>query len=162
MSVQPIIQALEKLVKLHEGLLETARQKTEIIKADSVNELQKLLISEHKYVQALEQAEINRQKAVDAWLEAEGFNWQEPTITAILNALTDEHMAQELENTATKLTQTITSLKQQEELNQDLLRQSMQFVELSLDTISPSLRQMNYGRQQPSRTSERSVFDSRI
>ncbi|QKY69943.1 flagellar protein FlgN [Lentibacillus sp. CBA3610] len=162
MSVEPIIQALEKLIKLHEGLLDSASQKTELIKEGSVDKLQTLLVKEHKYVQALEQAEIKRQKAVEVWLENQGITLSHATITAILEILIDEQAKEDLENTVVKLTNTITQLKQQEQLNRDLIRQSLQFVELSLDMMKPSLSHMNYGAKQTTDSPERSVFDSKV
>jgi len=161
LSVEPIIEALEKLMKLHEGLLDTAVKKTEMIKEGSVDKLQSLLVKEHKFVQALEQAEKSRQKAVEKWLESERITLHQPTITAILETVGDEQEKNELETTTVKLTNTITQLKQQEELNQALIRQSMQFVELSLDMMRPSIRNRNYGQKQTAGSPERSVFDSK-
>lgn len=161
MSVHPIIQALEKLIKLHEGLVDSAKEKTELIKAGSVDHLQTLLVKEHKYIQALDQAETKRKKTVEAWLEHQGITLNHATITAILETLSDEQAKEDLERTAVKLTNMITHLKQQEQLNQALIQQSMQFVELSLEIMKPSIRHMNYGGKQASGSPERSVFDSR-
>ncbi|MFD1361687.1 flagellar protein FlgN [Lentibacillus salinarum] len=161
MSVYAMIQAMEKLLKLHEGLLDAARKKTDIVKEGSVERLQTLLVKEHKYVQALEQAETNRQKAVDQWLAHAGITLKQPTMTAVLETITDDRAKHDLENIAVKLADTITQLKQQEQLNQALIRQSMQFVELSLDMMNPSLSHMNYGDKHAPVSPERSVFDSR-
>lgn len=161
MSVQPIIQALEKLIKLHENLTDTAIEKTDLIKQGSPDKLQTLLVKEHKFVQVLEQAELKRQQAVEEWLLEQECALSEPTITAILEMLTDERDKKELEETAVKLADIVTRLKHQEQLNQALLHQSMQYVELSMDAIKPSLKHMNYGNQQTSFSPERSVFDSK-
>ncbi|SFD96922.1 FlgN protein [Lentibacillus persicus] len=161
MSVQPIIQALEKLIKLHENLMDTAVEKTGLIKQGSLDKLQSLLVKEHKFVQVLEQAELKRQQAVEEWLLEQGRALREPTITAILEMLSNEREQKELEKTAVKLADIVTRLKQQEQLNQALLHQSMQYVELSMDAIKPSLKHMNYGNQQTSFSPERSVFDSK-
>ncbi|SFA88197.1 FlgN protein [Lentibacillus halodurans] len=161
MSVQPIIQSLEKLIELHDGLFDSARKKTEMIKEGSVDKLQTLLVKEYKFVQALEQAEINRQKMVEEWLVNEGITLHQATITAILETLTDEQAKNDLEKTTVQLTDTITRVKKQEQLNQDLIRQSMQFVELSLDMMKPSIRNMNYGEKKASGGTDRSVFDSK-
>ncbi|MBP1947982.1 flagellar protein FlgN [Virgibacillus litoralis] len=161
MSVQPIIQSLEKLIGLHESLLEISKQKTAVVKEGSVESLQPLLLKERKHVQALEQAEVKRQKEVEAWVAQHNANLENATITGILEIINDEQTKNELEEITITLTKTITELKQQEQLNQSLIQQSMQFVELSLNMMKPSIRNMNYGGNKSSDSAERSVFDSK-
>ena len=67
----------------------------------------------------------------------------------------------QLEASAVKLTEALIALKQQEQLNIALIQQSMQFVQLSLDLLSPSLTNMNYGKEQKDQPINRSVFDSK-
>lgn len=75
--------------------------------------------------------------------------------------MVDEQSREGLEKTAVALTNVITRLKEQKQLNQALIQQSMQFVELSLDMLSPSIRNMNYGEKKSSGPKGRSVFDSK-
>ncbi|MFB4167828.1 flagellar protein FlgN [Virgibacillus sp. JSM 102003] len=161
MSVQPIIQAMEKLIGLHESLLEISKQKTAVVKEGSIEKLQPLLLKERKHVQALEQAEVKRQKAVQSWVDEYSPGLEHPTITGILEVMNDKQSKNELEEITITLTETITELKQQEQLNQSLIQQSMQFVELSLNMMKPSIRNMNYGGNKSSDSTERSVFDSK-
>lgn len=161
MSVQPIIQSLQKLIGLHESLLEISKQKTAVVKEGSVESLQPLLLKERKHVQALEQAETKRQKAVQVWVAEHIPGMEQATITGILEVLNDEQSKKELEKVTITLTETITELKQQEQLNQSLIQQSMQFVELSLNMMKPSIRNMNYGGKKSSDSTERSVFEDR-
>ncbi|WP_164668080.1 flagellar protein FlgN [Virgibacillus doumboii] len=162
MSVQPIKKSLEKLNFLHESLLDISKEKTAIVKEGSVDKLQSLLVKERKHVQALEQAEVKRQKEVEEWSAQNNISLENATITGILEAISDEQTKDELETAAIDLTNTITKLKQQEQLNQALIQQSRQFVELSLDMMKPSIRNMNYGgKETASNSSERSVFDSK-
>lgn len=161
MSVQPIIQSLEKLISLHESLLEISKQKTAVVKEGSVENLQPLLLKERKHVQALEQAEGKRQKAVQEWVTEYSPGLEHATITGILEVINDEQSKRELEKITITLTETITELKQQEQLNQSLIQQSMQFVELSLNMMKPSIRNLNYGGKKSSDSTDRSVFDSK-
>ncbi|TFJ93301.1 flagellar protein FlgN [Lentibacillus salicampi] len=161
MSVQPIIQSLEKLISLHKGLFDLSKQKTGIVKDGSVDKLQSLLVNERKYVQAVEQAEADRQKNVREWAASRGLDFNNATITGILGTLSDEKVKEKLERTAINLTHLMTQLKQQEQLNQGLIKQSMQFVDLSLNMMTPSLKHMNYGGKKSAGSPERSVFDSK-
>lgn len=161
MSADLIIQSLEELVSIHENLLTISEEKTKVIKEGSIDKLQNLLVKERKQIRLSEQAEVNRQTVVEQWCMNNGTTVDSATITNILQMLTDEVERQKLEHTATKLTETITRLKQQEQLNHVLISQSMQFVQLSLDLMSPTLKNMNYGVNKESDITTRSVFDSK-
>lgn len=161
MSVQPILESLEKLIDLHKSLLDISKQKTFVVKEGSVDKLQPLLVKERKYVQALEQNERKRQIKVESWISQHDLSAENATITGILGSLSDEKVKEELETQTVILTNTITQLKQQEQLNKALIQQSMQFVELSLDMMKPSIRNMNYGGKKSSDSTDRSVFDSK-
>lgn len=161
MSIKAIQQSLQTLITIHEQLCEASKQKTEIIKDGSVEKFQKMLVEERKYVKKLEQAEGIRQKAVEIWYTDQQLPPEDMTITNMLEIMSDEQEQQELEQLTITLTKVITKLKQQEELNLDLIQQSMQFVQLSLDMLSPTIKNMNYGNSQDTETSKRSVFDSK-
>ncbi|PAV31014.1 flagellar protein FlgN [Virgibacillus profundi] len=163
MSVQTIIQSLEKLVNLHMELLEISLQKTEVVKDGSIDKLQAVLLKERKSVRAIEQAEVIRQTEVEEWFSHKQLPKGEATITNMLELITDEQEKITLGNITIKLTQSITKLKQQEQLNQALINQSMQFVQLSLDMMNPSIKNMNYGNKKGSEPepNKRSVFDSK-
>lgn len=161
MSVQMIIATLTDLALIHEDLIVLSEQKTEIMKEGSVGKLQQILSQERKFVQALGKAETKRQTQVKAWCTEQGFPEENITITAMLEAISDPTDAEQLEQKTITLTNAITKLKQQEQLNQELIVQSMQFVQLSLDMMSPSLKNLNYGKSKGTETSKRSVFDSK-
>lgn len=159
MSVTEVVRLMDRLIELHQTLLEGAMQKTEILKEGSIDKLQTLLVQERKTVQALEQAEKKRQHAVKKWFSYRNIPVH-PTVTAMLEHITDETEKNDLEAKAIALIEVITRLKKQEHLNQELLRQSMQFVQMSLDMIQPTLEHMNYG-QRAQKMPERSMFDSK-
>lgn len=161
MSVQPIIQALEALIDVHEAIYDLSVQKTEAIKEGKIEALQALLIKERKKVQSLENAEKHRQSLAIAWFEKESIPQNDATVSTMLDRLTDEKERNELETKTIALTEAILKIKQQEQLNQALIAQSMQFVQLSLDMISPSLKNMNYGNNTEPVPSNRSMFDSK-
>ncbi|TMN21357.1 flagellar protein FlgN [Lentibacillus cibarius] len=161
LSIQSINHALNKLTSLHESLLTLSKEKTEIVKEGSVAKLQSLLIKEQKFVQAIEQAEWKRQQAVHAWAIQHHTDPDTVTITYILKNETDKTSGKELEQWSTRLTSTLAQLKQQEHLNRELVKQSLQFVELSLDMLNPTIQGMNYGDKRSSAVPVRSVFDSK-
>ncbi|WP_430790955.1 flagellar protein FlgN [Virgibacillus flavescens] len=161
MSLHTIIQSLEKLIMLHESLLSVSELKTAAIKAGSMEDLQALLVKERKHVQALEQVETSRQQVVDNWFEMNNLPSENKTITAMLELLEDRAQQRTLENVTVNLTNAVADLKSQEQLNQALIQQSLQFVELSLDMMNPSINNLNYGNKVDKESVKRSVFDSK-
>lgn len=161
MSVQSIIEKLEKLIVTHEQLLNLSKEKTAIVKEGNVENLQTVLIKERKILQQIAQIEENRQKEVKGWFVSNGLSNEEATVTNLVNQLNDVEEKKAIEESAVRLTETIVNLKQQEQLNMALIQQSMQFVQLSIDLLSPSLKNLNYGKEHEQSQINRSVFDSK-
>ncbi|MBM7600536.1 uncharacterized protein (DUF849 family) [Virgibacillus halotolerans] len=160
-TVQKVIESLKKLIQVKSHLLNLSQEKTEIVTAGSVDNLQALLVKERKYIRLLEQAESERETATNEWMIETQQTQQNVTITEMLTNIEDEKAKRELEKTAIQLTDIIIQLKQQEQLNQELINQSMHFVQMSLDVMNPSIKQMNYGNKKATQAVERSVFDSK-
>ncbi|WP_010647624.1 flagellar protein FlgN [Oceanobacillus massiliensis] len=161
MSAVLIIKSLEELVKIHEDLLAVSKDKTNTVKEGSIDKLQQLLVIERKLIRLSEQAENARQTEVAEWCQANRIAAEDATITNILDSVQNKAEQVRMEQAAVRLTEVITKLKQQEQLNQVLISQSMQFVQLSLDLMSPTLKNMNYGVKEGNISSTRSVFDSK-
>ncbi|MUK90805.1 flagellar protein FlgN [Ornithinibacillus sp. L9] len=161
MSVELVKELLQNLVRIHEDLLQTSEQKTEVIKEGSVEKLQAVLIKERKHIQVLDKTEEKRKQVVEQWFATKGLSNEDTTITKMLELINDEREQKEVEEVTVALTEIMLKLKQQEQLNMALIQQSMQFVQLSLDLMSPSLKNMNYGNEKEKSTVNRSMFDSK-
>lgn len=161
MAVQQVMKSLEKLVEVNTYLVNLSKEKTAVVTAGSVDELQTLLVKERKYIRILEQTESDRDKTTKEWMKENKLTSAHVTITEMLTLIEDEQAKQELEQAAIQLTEIIIQLKQQEQLNQQLINQSLKFVQMSLDVMNPSFKQMNYGNKKETQTVERSVFDSK-
>ncbi|SDK03863.1 flagellar protein FlgN [Sediminibacillus albus] len=164
MSVQPIVESLESITKLHESLLSLSIEKTECLKAGDTEKLQALLLKERKHVQAINQMEEKRQQIVQIWSESNNVPTDKATVTGMLERMEDPQDKLDLESHFLKLTNVLVELKQQEKLNQELTKQSLQFIEISIDMMDPSLKNMNYGNTSQAKsqqTNKRSLFDSK-
>ncbi|KAB8139483.1 flagellar protein FlgN [Gracilibacillus oryzae] len=163
MSVQTIIQFLEKMTELHASLLNLSKQKTEVLKEGKTDALRALLNKEQRHVQAINQIEQKRIDAVASWAKEKGVD---PNIT--VSSIIEEHATGDeqkaLEAVTLKLAELLMELRRQEDLNRQLTTQSLQFVQLSLDMVQPSLKNFNYGNQSgqtQQQRPKRSVFDSK-
>ncbi|UOQ48309.1 flagellar protein FlgN [Gracilibacillus caseinilyticus] len=163
MSVQHIIKHLNKLIELHDSLLHLSEHKTELLKSNKMEELQKLLVTEQKHVQAINQIEKRRIDAVAEWAVAHQLEPAAVHVTAIIEHYTTGADQEQLQEVTLQLAERLVALRRQEELNKQLTKQSLQFVQLTLDMIQPSIRNINYGqsKQAQAQTSKRSVFDSK-
>ncbi len=85
---------------------------------------------------------------------------EEMTITNMLNMLSNNDDQKALLAVTTELTESITKLKRLEQLNRELLEQSMQFVQMSLNMLNPTIDHMNYGDKKQTER-KHSMFDSK-
>src|SRR5699024_10272613 len=143
-SIAAVIDIIRKSSAVHQNILELSKEKSEYIKTGDMDGLSKLLIKERKHVQELTQIENEREKIVDQAFESMNINDKEKTVTIILNHIDDEREKESLERDVTGLLETIIQLRESEKLNEDLIQQSMQFVQLSLDMLQPTERNINY------------------
>lgn len=163
MSIDYIIVVLERLVQVHQSLLQLSLTKTELLKKGAIEEVQRILKNEQKHIQAIDKLEKDRLKAVDQWSAKFGLTDDQKNVTTLLEKVEDDRERDQLEQVSTELAKVLVDLKAQENLNQELTEQSLQFVQMNLDLLSPTIEQVNYGnkRNQDDPQSKRSTFDSK-
>jgi flagellar biosynthesis/type III secretory pathway chaperone len=158
MSAKKLIDTLEKLLTLHQSLLKLAEQKTDILKKGDMEGLNALLTNEQKHITAIQQVEEIRNEAVEALLQGQDVD---KTISNCIE-FTNEPERTKLTQLKDHLTEVITELKERNQLNQQLIHQSLQFVHLTLDMLAPQPASINYGPPQQNATPKRqSMFDSK-
>lgn len=163
MSAEPLIQTLEKMLLLHKSLNQLAKQKTDILKAGDTDALNNLLKEEKKHIQAIQKFEIERQEASKEYLaKFEQSESKTATLTECIKYANPTEK-QKLNGLKSELQTQIKSLKDQNELNQQLIKQSLQFVNLSLDLLMPEIDTYNYERpgQAYQFNDGRSIFNSK-
>lgn len=143
-TLQNLIETMTKLIVEHEKLLASTSDKTVVIKASNMDELPKLLMLERKQIQSITKIENKREELVDKYFYEQQLPSQNKTVGILLNSMNDLSIKRTLEEQANRLMEVIIEIKQVEELNHALIEQSMVFVELSLDMLQPSIKNMNY------------------
>jgi hypothetical protein len=142
MSAEKLISTMEKLLKLHKSLYEISLKKTEIVKIGDIETLNQTLKDEHAHLAAINLLENERQKLTKSMVTG----MEKPTIEDCLNVV-DLPLRQVLDRQRSELKNTITQILQRNELNQQMLFQSLQFVNLSLNLVAPQPEEINYGPQ---------------
>lgn len=158
MSAATIIEQLDVLIKLHENLNKLAVQKTEVIKKGDMEKLNKLLIEEQKHVKAIQQIENQRQLSVEQFFQN---NKQNSLLDVIEKSSSSEQ--ETLNKQRNQLLQIIAELKNTNNLNQQLIYHSLQYVNVTLDMLRPQETNLNYGQSSVVNQGQisRGMFDSR-
>ncbi|BDH60789.1 hypothetical protein MTP04_09190 [Lysinibacillus sp. PLM2] len=164
MSVQSIITILERLEKLHKSLLELSYQKTEIVKKGDMAELDNMLKNEQSHVAAIETLEKQRQQVVSEYLNEKGImQADKQTIVDVIEFVENEEERTQLQAVRNRLMLVVDDLRKQNELNQKLVFQSLQFVNMTLDLLRPKPDQINYSGKEArgdNAVQKKSYFDS--
>ncbi|WP_342512999.1 flagellar protein FlgN [Sporosarcina sp. FSL K6-1522] len=163
MSITTILTSLDNLEKLHRSLLRIAYDKTAVIKSGDMEGLDQLLKDEQSHLAAIMQMDGLRQQGVVSYLANQGRSTPaNPTVTDLLDAV-PEADKKSLEEARDRLLHAIHDLKWQNDLNQKLTYQSLQFVNLSLDMVRPRPESTNYSKTEISGkrvSKEQTSFDS--
>lgn len=165
MPADKVIGNMQALVEVHETLNELAKEKTKHLVNGDMKALEGLMKREEAAAAKLEELERQRSQWVDQLLAEKGIVAEEPTMTDLLKFV-DEEEKLKLMNVQQSLLEEIAALKQQNSLNQELIKQSLQYVNVSLNLLDPRTESPNYKRPvQNSKKQElqngRSLFDSK-
>lgn len=158
-----MIQTLAQLLKIQQRLNDLAKEKTELLKQNEVQKLEKLLKAEEAEVYLLEEAERKRQTAVSNFMQKQGIENEETTMSALSRYLTGEDK-ELFEKLHVKLMEEVVELRERNELNEQLTKQSLYFVNAQLAFLSPEST-TNVTYQRPNNKTEgqsrQSIFDSK-
>ncbi|RYL95814.1 flagellar protein FlgN [Sporolactobacillus sp. THM7-4] len=136
---------VRQLIDVNDQLYHLALQKTEAIKSgddEKVNEIAQL---ETPLVGLLESLEEKRKAEVSEDLRHAGGIGSKAMFSEWERIAVPEEKKAEWRELYERLVDSVYSLKQANQLNQDLLRESLQWVRLSLNLLQPQIRPTNYG-----------------
>ncbi|KOP66196.1 flagellar biosynthesis protein FlgN [Bacillus sp. FJAT-18019] len=137
MNVTAFNDVLEKLNSVYRDMLELAELKRQAIIDNDVDSIIQLMTRENKGVKAIEQLEIQRQEMVNAFLQSRGIKSQlQLTMTELVRLVFDQDEKARLLQIQTRLSETLNDLKEKNNLNQQLMKQSLDFIDLSLDLLT--------------------------
>jgi hypothetical protein len=157
MRAQPLIDILEKVLKLHKSLFQLALEKTEVIKSGDVETLTSMMNNEKKHISAIQAIEKERIKLIANILPQH----ENPTLKDCVTQF-DQTEQEKVTILQDQLLIKLSQLKERNELNQELLEQSLRFVELNLDLLLPNDIN-NYSNKNEDETpiSKINLFDSK-
>ena len=162
MSANPIITELTKLLTLQEDLYDKSKEKTEVVKVGDVEGLKSLINEERKLMTSIAAVQKAFLDQSQRFLHHHGISMETPTLSDCIGRANDQER-QVLTTLQNQIVNKAQQVKKQNELNQQLLKQSLAFVQMSLDLLSPDMGSYNYERTGQNHSYEqpgRSLFDS--
>ena len=135
-SIQAMIERLAQLDELHRALLHLGEQKRDVLIRNKVNELSVLVNQEIKLLKQAYEAENGWRTAIAEFLQSNGIQaGSSVTVTNISAFFDNEEDRRKLQELQQSLMRSIEGLKVTNNQNQQLIEQSLAFINYSLDLL---------------------------
>jgi flagellar biosynthesis/type III secretory pathway chaperone len=165
MSIQSLIETMDRLVQIHLFLLDLSEQKKDVLIKNQVEKLNKIVNKETSLIKEIIQLDKQRIEYISEFLVQKGYR-PNPSITVsdlikLVVAIEDKRAIEEKQKA---LLGAIFKLKKLNQLNVQLIEHSLAFIEYSLDIVlGPPEDNMIYHKPSLQQSTKRSgVFDSRV
>lgn len=135
MSLTDIMQTLEQQTELYEQLLNTAKEKTPVLIHNEVEQLNGLVQRERKLIAQAEKLEQARILHTHRFFSSLGYISRMNTLRELIRAVNHPEEKQLLLNKQQELQELLGELKRNNDLNQQLIQQSLAFINYSIDLV---------------------------
>lgn len=138
--MESLLGIMSKLLAIHRSLLGLSVKKTDIVKKGDMAALSQLLKDEQAHVTAIGNLEKERKKITEKILP----EINSPTLSEIADTL-ESADKEKLLKAAEELVDLIYTIKSNNEVNQQMIHQSMQFLKFSQSLLMPQPANFTYG-----------------
>lgn len=135
-KMETLYDLLDNLIQLHRAMYTLASQKKDVLVKGEIDELVAITRQEQKLIKGVTAAEMARQTVVKELSVEKGFALQEGTLAELIKLTTSAEEKVRLTSYRDELTRVVTELRNANDLNQQLLEQSLDFVNMTLDLIT--------------------------
>ncbi|WP_047153546.1 flagellar protein FlgN [Aneurinibacillus tyrosinisolvens] len=162
-----IIEILELLIAEHEKMLKLARQKKEILITGAIDDLARILQFESRSINAIQSLELEREKHISLYLMRRGIRKETCYISDLIEMAGDTEAKKSLVRCQNVLGNMLKELKDANQLNQQLIEQSLAFVNHSLEELTAppedpyTYKKTTAGPVNPYTKATKSYFDSK-
>jgi flagellar biosynthesis/type III secretory pathway chaperone len=133
-----LYEILDNLTNLHRALYTLAIQKKDVLIKNEVDQLVAITQQEQKLIKAVAAAEDARLEAVRVIYAEKGIALGESSLAELIKLTTGAEDKSRLTHYRNELIRIVSELREANELNQQLLEQSLSFVNRTLDLITDS------------------------
>ena len=161
--VESLIQVLEQEAKSYEYVLMLSKQKTDVIIKNKVTELENIVKTEHSLTIKLGKLEAMRENYIMNIAEFIKKDASNITISELIKYI-EFKLAKRLKSIQEKIMSIIKELKKVNELNKELIKNSLDYLNFSLNLITTvGAVNNNYGNNgQISQGKKRNIFDLKL
>ncbi|MBD2845836.1 flagellar protein FlgN [Paenibacillus sp. IB182496] len=135
MSLAELIQTLDHQAAIYKQLLDIAEAKTAVLVRNNVEQLNQFLQKERKLVTEAESLEVRRAQLTSRHFATIGYRGTGYTISELIRSTHHSEPKQQLIEMQQALASMLEELKRRNELNQQLVRQSLAFVDYSVSLV---------------------------
>ncbi|EHB54689.1 MULTISPECIES: flagellar protein FlgN [Paenibacillus] len=165
MSARSIIDYMKRQDELHRQLIEAGNDKKQAIIANDVERLAAVMNRENRLLKQVAETEALRQGAAEDFLREKGIRSQlQLTVTEMTRLVFNPDEKTELLDVQRQLMDRLTELKELNQINRELIEQSLAFIDYSLNLLvsRPEDDMLYQNPNQPSTAGKvRSMFDTR-
>jgi flagellar biosynthesis/type III secretory pathway chaperone len=139
MPIQALVQALQEQRSIQNELLEIAQQKKGAIVRNDLELLNRLVNREAKLIRNSGEAEHKRQHEMSRYIVGKGYRPDASiTMSDMVKIVFNAEEKTALQNLQAELLDLTGRLKEANDLNQQLIEQSLQFINFTLDILTGS------------------------
>ncbi|PWW08359.1 FlgN protein [Paenibacillus cellulosilyticus] len=135
MSVQVIIEILQKQSEVYERLIQLADEKTPMLVRNDVQQLNAIMLQERKLVKRAEELEVSRFTHTNIFFSNMRSHYRLGKLSDLIKAVTNADEKVALTQYHRLLTDLLAELKRKNELNQQLIQQSLSFLDYSIGLL---------------------------
>lgn len=136
MKITALYGVLDNLIGLHKALYTLAIEKKDALIRGEVDELTRITLQEQKCIKGIENAEASRIALVREIYAERKLPLVEGTLSELIKSLTGAEEKTKLTDYRSELLRIVSELRDANELNQQLLEQSLTFVNISMDLVT--------------------------
>ncbi|OEF99502.1 hypothetical protein BHF71_08775 [Vulcanibacillus modesticaldus] len=135
-SFPRLIEVLMQIYQLQLEMLDLAKQKKQVLIDGSIEELSKIIHYESLWIKKVSKLEDERMKVVQQILNDNDIKADQITINDLINNLDSPDDKKRLEDIHGKLTKTIEEIQQLNDLNTQLIEQSLKYISHTINLIT--------------------------
>ncbi|MCP3776257.1 flagellar protein FlgN [Paenibacillus sp. MZ04-78.2] len=139
MSFEAVLQTMSELNDVHLTLLELAEQKKHALIHNQVEQLTQIVTKENKLLKRIGELDQQRVEAIGNFLIEKGYKPNpRVTVSDLTKIIFNVEEKRILVDSQKQLLATIRKLREYNELNQQMIEQSLAFINYSIDIMSGS------------------------
>jgi flagellar biosynthesis/type III secretory pathway chaperone len=164
MAVQDIVRILDEQAELYNQLLDSANEKTPVLVKGDVEQLNVILQKERKLIARAEQLEQQRILETHRHFVSLGYISRLNTLREVIQSVNQPELKQKLIEQQRELTKLLEELRRVNELNQQLIRQALAFIDYSIGlAVDDPAEDIVYQHPQKTNASggRNGIFDTR-